>query len=550
MPFPVPRLRAALFPAAAVLIGLAVTFQRLLIQPGTHLPGSPDQAALALWHLWWPASGAGAGESLAVHAYLGAPFAANHLLALPILPAGVYRLLALAGSPALAFNLTLIAAPALTALLTGGWLRRRGAPPLLAALAGLALILTPWYTAAVRRPDVIAASLWPLPLALLAWDAWLARPSLPRAALTAGAAYAGALCGVQHLSWLIALGLPYAIWTWQERPPIDESAGSARRDGLRLIGLLLAGLLLIYPIPAVVRAWAGIDPAYAVDLPARFAAQRSLIGEWRRLLPIPLLAAFSLLLARPGRRAAFWLAAGGGLLIFAAGVLPEPVRLLAGALDLPYQPLYPSQWLYGPAAFALIAAAAEGWGPAWARLPDGASAGAGAAALIGLIAAGLPALRPIDLHRIPVEPFYAQIAAEPEDYLLLEYPFGVWSDQEGIALGEGVYLARYAAWHGKRVIGGPLPGPAPALEFYRQMAFLPAANLSADGITAAAPALARAVTTWRIGYVIAHRDALPEPALAAITDLAEASGALCPPVERGGLRVFRARWHPAGCEAR
>ncbi len=240
------------------------------------------------------------------------------------------------------------------------------------------------------------------------------------------------------------------------------------------------------------------------------------------------------LLRRVGREVGFWLAAGAVLLVLGFGPVPDPLHVVLVGLGLPYRPLADQAFFFGPALFAGVAAATLGWREAWGGWAPGVTPWAVAGAAL-VLAVGLnPAvLRGLPTHIVEVPAFYREIAAEPEDYVLLEVPSGLWSTADDQYTGEGAYLSRYVVWHHKRMASGVVA--------YNQRT-LPDPTADAD-------TLASAVNGWRIGYVVAHPDLLDAEALAALDALAAESGALCPAVQRDGLVVYRAQWHPAGCDA-
>ncbi len=555
------RLTAALWLAVPLLAALALHFAALLPRLATHLPGTPDDAALALWHTWWPLAGLASSDTLsfgpALNAYSGGPYLANHLGAMPLLQSLLFApLRALTGSPIAAFNLVLMLMQALTHALTFACLRSKGAPPAAAGLGAGAFVLSAWYYAALTGADIITAALWPLPLALLLWDRLLDRPGIWRALLAALAVYAGVLSGVQHLAWVFNLWLPYAAWTGFQsvrREGEGDPAGRARLvDALLAAGVGLAILLLIYPGHNMMRTLMGNEPAFGSAAAVGVMAQpaRSFAVNLLRTAPLIWAAAAAgfALGGQDERGARFWLVAGVGSLLFAFGALPDLSRMVIGALGLPFQPVYGIAIFFGVAAFALTVYACLALGRL-AAVPRPVTWLAAGGLLLAMVAADYPALRGLPQHRVEAAPYYATIAADREDYFVLDYPFGLLGAQDGRATGSAAYLARAAVWHGKRTVSGVAAYYPPAhhalMEGYP---FLFPERLTPDQMGAAAESLGRAVREWRIGYVVVHPDLLGEADRAAVDALAAESGALCPAVSRDGLLFYRARWHPAGCE--
>jgi hypothetical protein len=63
--------------------------------------------------------------------------------------------------------------------------------------------------------------------------------------------------------------------------------------------------------------------------------------------------------------------------------------------------------------------------------------------------------------------------------------------------------------------------------------------------------LVSTVTDWPVGYVVVHGDRLAEPARAAVLAFLDGqTDVLCRLPGQGPLYVYRARWHPSGCQVR
>jgi hypothetical protein len=261
----------------------------------------------------------------------------------------------------------------------------------------------------------------------------------------------------------------------------------------------------------------------------------------------------TLLIAGPSRETTFWLLTGGASLAFALGILAEPLSILANVLGVPYLPLYDTDAFFAPALFSLLTFACLSGRDTWRKVIDAGKARGAAlvAATFLLLLGGNPAvLREFDFHAVPTYAFYETISSEREDFIVLTYPFGLANSQDKQRLGEGAFLSEYALWHHKRTVSGVAPHYEPAThEALRDTGFLFPDSLSANALDAAAENMAAAVQEWRIGYIVAHEELLAPQTLHTIDVLSEESGVLCPPVERDGLVIFRARWHPAGCES-
>jgi hypothetical protein len=158
------------------------------------------------------------------------------------------------------------------------------------------------------------------------------------------------------------------------------------------------------------------------------------------------------------------------------------------------------------------------------------------------------ALQPIQVAGVPTYDLYISLAHEPEDYFVLNYPTGLFSQADGHRVGGDSSLIRYAAWHNKRTIGGAGPFYNPLL-LNRMSAggFLNPLTLDEGEWSESASALNEAVVTWRIGAVVVHPDLLDEESLTGLSDYLAQVESLCSPVNRDGLVYYRPIWHPEGC---
>ncbi len=554
MQFMIRLQRTWMLTAALILLAVLLNFNRALLQLNSSIPGTPEQAASALWHVWWPTFATNAPDGLAIHAFQGGPHLANHLRALPLLQSIPFALISgLTGNPILAFNLILIASTIATILLTKLFIQRHGVSEVLAILGSFALVTSAWYASALTSSELIAASLWLLPLALLAWDSWQTRPSIWMALVMVSVLYASVLAGIQNFAWLTCLWLPYAIWS--RRTSRRDALTPVERDGILLMMLLFFILFFIFPGPELVRTLQGVEPAYAEA--AWSGVSRSLIGTFLRASPVVIgMVVAALLFMLPRGEGLFWLVVGTALLVIGAGIIPDPLSILAGALNIAYQPLYTRTSFLGPSVFALIMFAAMAWNEVWGRPVRRLVrwvAVLGVMALLVLIP--LVELRQSDsMTELRPAPIYSEIAREPEDYYVLDYPNGLtntFDTGSNASQANTAYLSVYAVWHHKRTISGI--GPYYSPEFVEQtntLSFLHPATIPSARFEAAARELETAVNGWRIGYIFVHVDSLSPEEFEATTRLIEASNSVCAPMDIAGdrVKVYRTHWHPFGCE--
>ncbi len=539
-----------------MVIGIAANFGSILPSLQTSLSGDPDKAALALWHIWWPQFGFWKPDALAITAYSGAPFLSNHLGYMPIFQSMVFGLLAkTSGSPVLSLNLVLLASQIATHYMLHRFLEYKTRSTYIALFAATAVVLSPWYSGRISASDVISAGLWLLPAALLLWDAWLERQGVLQAGLLGGILYVATLSGIQNMAWILALWLPYAVWSLPQvraDPSFaDDRKLFSARDQLALIGFAFVILLLIYPGPNIMRSLQGGEPAYAS--PTSPTPEHSLVGTLLRTAPIIwMLAAAKLTFSTVSRSSKPWLVLGSICIVFALDILPEPLQMVTGALRIPFLPLYGFESFFGPAIVALAVFGSLNWGAKRRTAIDKRMSWlAGTAALLVIITLSFAARqRDKTFQQVSASTakFYSGISHEPEDYLLLNFPFGLSNVQDENSLGEHAHLAQYAAWHRKRTLSGVAHYYEPAVfDSFAAMTFLFPEFDDLQEMENAAQALASAVNTWRIGYVVVHSELVATDVVQSIDEMADLTGALCPGIRRHNLISYRAKWHPYGC---
>jgi hypothetical protein len=427
--------------------------------------------------------------------------------------------------------------------------KRKGIPYLWALLASTAFVLSPWYSNTLAKADLISAGCWLLPLALIVWDFWIEQPSIKRAVLVILTLYLGVLCGVQNLLWVASFWLPYALWSFWQRQRADGQFLPRAQGHLYGMGLGFLVLLLIYPLPGLVQALAGNEPMYGPPLSGPIL--RSFVGWTLRASPLIFgLVVATGFLVRSARAGRGWLVIGAVNVAIGFGLIPDPLSMAAGALGLPFRPLAEPDLFLGISLFAFLIYIALACQEMFqAGLNQNIRGGLiWLAVLAGIVITDASTFRSMPAHEVSVPSFYRMIASEPEDYILLEYPFGVSSLSDGRALGEAAYLARYSVWDLKRSMSGVTwYSEARNFDKIKATAFLFPDSLTDGNRDTAAQALGIAVREWRIGYIVVHPELVSQAAQAAIARLINQSQALCPSVQRDGLIIYRAQWHPYGC---
>lgn len=523
-----------------------ITFDRLVLSLRDALPGDPDTSAYSIWHVWWPIFSFNVPDGLTIHAYSGAPYTANHLRYSPILQSFVFSVLARAATPIIGLNLLLLGSFAATWLGMVWYFLSKQIPLWLGIAGASAFVLTGWYYDVLTQADIILASIWLMPLAFLSFDHWLRHQSYWRLLVVIVVLYASVMSGVQHLAWIAGLWLPYVLIHLRAVFQNTDADLSNLQRQIIVMGVIGAILLFVYPMPSFVRAMQGYAPAFtpAADPPESSSLTRFIFDVSPAVW---LFAGAAIFFTRPTKHSYFWLVMAILSLLWASGFILDPVRLLAAALRLESSTLYSQTIYFGVSTFAFIMFMMVSWSDPLFKRPVITRIALGGALLV--IVALAPALRrEFPIHNVQLEPVYTMMASEPEDYLLVEYPFGLESVLDGRTLGTGSALTGSAVWHHKRTLSGVAPFYSNSIfADFEAMQFLFPEALEDDQIPAAAEELAVAVEQWRIGYVIVHPDLVGSD-MQNLQALIDETTVFCSPFQSGKLTIYRARWHPVGCD--
>lgn len=345
----------------------------------------------------------------------------------------------------------------------------------------------------------IASSQWIPFYALYLWR--LGQSRTRRAALHNGLR-AGLFLGFQvwaeltYASFLVIFSAIFALWWLLAgiRPPLRRSLAPA---GWGVVALGLVTLAALTPFLAAMlpdlrqegdffASGGGFADIFSADLMGFWLPTRlhPLLGEWAANLPFPndkgqhLYLGYSALIltllgvvvgmrgARAARRATlFWTIA---LLLFVwfslgpwvrwAGVetpIPGPFSLIS---RLPFFSgnRYPSRYsVLVMACLAVLAAQGLVWLLArpWLR---GRTTSILVASVVALVFVGEHLSTPLPLVDMRVPPLYARLAAEPDDFAILELPTG-WRNGARVLGREDLIIMRqqwHQTVHGKRRLGG------------------------------------------------------------------------------------------------
>jgi hypothetical protein len=529
------------------------------------LVGENYSGSLAFWTSWFPPHALRYNLDLSYNAYSLYPIRTNLLPILSLPTSAMYTLLNIIFGSRLAFNLLFPLYLTLTAWLGCLWLRRQVDNAWLAILGGGVLAFNPLSFAIAERGEIALLGWWVFPLWMLAWDAFLERMTFRRLVLVVAGLYLTVLMSIQFWNLILTVLLPYALFRWY----MLGCPGGKLADYL-LVGLLLfAALFLLYPASALL--WSTYELRYAPiiitngsSLPTTFFLVGLILLGLSLLLPWA---------ASPRRR--WWLAviAVNGLLVWQVDF--SPLTVLGNLFAVPHNPELTHPALYGfPVILGGVVLLGQGIHfligkeRSWLFIapPMRYSIYGGMAALV-VIASGW-------LGELPTTPapsynFYQTLAADPENYLVIDYPFGIDSlaRRHGLATGEDVSgYGVFGQWeiagrsllgmpeHHKRVLGGlTVSLTADALAPYHASALIQLLALGLDpaapDIDAQVPTLKNEVIRWRAGYVLIHRDELPPEALDRLRGWFIWTDTFCYAGEENGVEVWRGTWHPAGCPA-
>ncbi|MBI4497637.1 MAG: hypothetical protein HY689_07060 [Chloroflexi bacterium] len=478
----------------------------------THVPSDGGDAPYFVWNLWWVRHALVdlrqsplVTDSILYPQQVSLAFHTltlwHGLVALPLLAVT---------SPVVASNLLVLASFVLSGLGVYSLARYEGRSQAAAVVAGFIFAFCPYVFAQVQGHYNLSAT-WPLP-----WYALLLLGTLDGRGLR-WAAGAGVLLGLLALNdyqyhafalLLTVVALGYRRWT--------EGTGwltwtlAQRLAVMVAVNAALAAPLLV---PAVQALRAGLDPTDSLDKAAYFSAD---LTAWLTpsafrwggrpagfryeepafagvgtadttvflgytALGLALLGSATALrrgaTARERRRAGLWMVCALAFVLLALG----PLLHLAGQTTftlgawsfrapLPYLLLSQVPYLGStrvPARLSIMAVLGVALLASWgfdalralalrrlARQRGRSFAGVALLAAVPALITSEVALVPMRLESLEVPPFYATLAADGEDYALLELPFGQAVGPHTRAGQTEAILQYYQVVHRKRLLNG------------------------------------------------------------------------------------------------
>jgi hypothetical protein len=483
---------AGLIGAVGVAVALVLTYPLPLHLREAFLDDGAHDAYQFAWNLWWVRESLLSLHTNPFHTtYLFYPDGTGLLFHTFSFTLGLASLpLQLAGGPAVAQNVLVMAAPALTVVLVALLAREVASDPWAAVAAGLvaasspmavffvpivylsctylvaALLLAWWRLQSRRRPADVAVALVVLPALLFASQeyammtvALLALDTLWRAAAPRPVALGAPWPGGTLAFWAIAaVGLGLLAWAASSSPAQPPPPGQALISGAYVAALVTPPWLVPPPNPFLNTYYLGTIPLL--------------------LVPVAILCG--------GRRTAFWLVATAAMAVMALGPyivlrLPElgtlPPEGIPLGLPGPYlliERLVPflrflraiHRWLV-PAHVALAVVTALAVAGLRRRVVRPAPRAALTAAVLALLVAGAAVdARGLRARLAPatIPAGYAILRDDPQPAAILELPTGF------IGSYWAKFSSQYMYWqtaHGKYLLDGTVarlpPGRRPAI---------------------------------------------------------------------------------------
>jgi hypothetical protein len=542
------RLRAHLAAFASyVVVATIVTFP-LVTRFSTHFPGGPNDTDVFgfLWNNWWVYH---AIVHLHAKPYLTTYIFAPYPIDLRLHTFGLlYGLLSIPLMPLLGPVGVLNAQVVLTIALNG-YSSCRLTQYLsghlgVGFLAGLLVASTPAidFHLGVGRPS--CAALWPAICALYFGLRLLETPAVPVAAALAVSLVATLMADQQIALfctfWLVLLA-GHAVLT-RRREVMDRrflilAAGAAVLPSIAAYLLYYVPLArdVGYTVPGALEAINYSIPPYI------FADPAFMWGIYGIALPLALLS-----LLRTARWPELWPWALGSLgfvvltmgPVLAGTDVPLPFALIR---KLPGLSQFRTPYRFQiPAVLGMAVTV----GLALSRVAKSLDARSARRflLLVGVLIVGDTIahrlVRGFSIQTMASEPFYADIAQDPRDCLVLEVPFGIRTGTDRI--GSGEVLSFYQPTHGKRAINGFVArAPIAALSYYRgSPALMTLANETAPPGDIDADLTMR-MKELHVGFVVVHPQMVGPDRLPQVLEFLGRAGDLRRVPSSGDLVVFR-----------
>ncbi len=510
-----------------------------LTQGNSVLLGADYSGTMPLFGVWWTGHALTHNLDFIQTAYLHYPITEPILTHLSLPTSFFYELLHPLMGPFLAYHWLVPIFLTLNASIAYGFFRQRSASIMSAGIAGAIIAFNPVSWGVISTAQLGGLAIFWFILSLWWTDRLIASPSPARFILLLMSLDFTVTTSLAFINLLIVGWLPYAIFRARQVKHTDEAINQ-----LITIGLALFALLAIYPLAPLV--WSSYSNGYDFNL----APQPELISSiswsgWLILLGIGWLVGLIIRSGHPTQR--LWSIIGIlSLIIFIQPQL-APLGLVDTPLAIPIALDFSTTGFFYLAVIAIAllligdSNSAMDTSPSWAEL------------IVVTLGTGLVVL--LSWHTtLPTSTMshyqiYDTIADDPENYAVLEYPFGFHSLVTGDELGfpdHALQTQTGLFWHGQRFIGGQSASPVD-LAPYQNNPFIQIASLQSveDEIRTIAQDFQHTVDLWRIGYVLIHEDVVDTRG---IQQWLTHTGSHCLIGQKANISIWRANWHPLGCE--
>ena len=513
-----------------LIVGLLFLFIAALslhsIWSNTKLIGTFNSTGLSLWSVWFPAHALAGNFNLFQNNYAVYPIESNITLLLsPISSILLYVFDGLFDAWGAYHGLFTfyLAAMGLASYL---FLRRYDA--ILAIPAALVFAFNPLTLTLINQSEVALLGLGLFPFWFLAWHHFLSNPDWQAKAILVGVTYGLVLISLQSLNLMLTVLLPYAIFSVWGR------LTKQLRLHLIYVGLFTLFLLLLYPLPTLIRATYGKQ---FMDLVLLQGIGQ--LGNWElfALSSIGLISAVLTRLPLTVRR--LWLGVIIANLIFYWRPELSPLTVLGSLFNVPRNPQLTGGIVY--LLPALLGSLVMLITIKWQRLAWG----------VLLVAMSLIIVSwDVQSTSVTPLPYLDTIQDDPEDYTVVVYPFGVIAQDTGDELFFGEQAGRgqlYMPYHHKRILGGVSHAlnltPYEDSALIDLLTFQPTEQSQAEFLSA----VRWNVRRWRVGYIVMFEDELDPEFVTNLQGTLVWSNTFCHVTQEGKVSYWRATWHPAGC---
>ena len=515
----------------------------LLASGNTPLIGD-DGTGLMYWATWWPAHAITHNYDLVHNSYILFPSSTNLLPVLSLTSSALYTVLRPVFGAVWAYNLLLPLYMILNAISAFIYFRRHTEHELYAAFASGIFALNPIMYELARTGSIALLGFFVVILALFLWDAFIEKPGPVRALLFVVSVYGVVLASMQFWPFVLTMLLPYVLFDLRRLKNRQIYV-----DALLPAALVFIVLVLIYPVGPVL--WSTVMPRFQSLSIAQNAGQLQLL-TWISLLVFARVLIWAIRRLPDFRGHIVWQVIIGLNLI--AYLIPSWSPFVLLGLVSPEHVGRPIVlWL--SILFAGLILIVKGLDKMahmfeWKWL--------GALFIAWVVLSGW--CQPLPATQLGHADFSASIAADPEDYLVADFPMGADSlegrlrpeSQSGTFGFDAVagHILMRAAAREKPVIGGlsntlQMDEVAPFAD--TPLLRLLGSESLTEGDRETGQSIRDDAARWRVGYVVVHRDLLTPDFIDSIHRWLTWTNAFCLVTTEDSQEFWRASWHPAGC---